>query len=86
LLNRESHLLEDAKKLRPKEEEVAVEFVSKYGLALAAMGLLDTAKKTEEWKTDGAGCRKQIEQTAVGIAQVIVSLCLSLPMKLPKLK
>jgi hypothetical protein len=85
-LNRESHLLEDAKKLRPKEEEVAVEFVFKYGLALAAMGLLDTAKKTDDWKTDDAGCRKQIEQTAVGIARVIVPLCLSLPKKLPKMK
>ncbi|MGD1027135.1 hypothetical protein [Candidatus Binatus soli] len=86
LLNRKSHLLDQAKKLRPKEEEPAVEFVFKYGLALTAMGLLDTAQKTDEWKTDDAGCRKTIEHTALGIARVIVPLCLSLPKKLPKTK
>jgi hypothetical protein len=41
LINVESQLLMDAKKMRPAEEEAAVEFVFKYGLALAAMGLLD---------------------------------------------
>jgi hypothetical protein len=86
VLNTTSHLLEDAKKLRPKEEELAVAFVFKYGLALAAMGLLDAAKKSEEWKTDEAGCRKRIQETTVGIARVIVPLCLSLPKKLPKPK
>ena len=86
VLNTTSHLLEDAKQLRPKEEELAVAFVFKYGLALAAMGLLDAAKKTEEWLADEPSCRKQIENTAVGIARVIVPLCLSLPKKLPKPK
>ncbi len=86
LLNRKSHLLDDAKKLRPKEEEPAVEFVFKYGLALTAMGLLDAAQKTEAWKTDDAGCREKIQQTALGIARVIVPLCLSLPKRLPKAK
>ena len=86
VLNTTSLLLEDAKKMRPKEEELAVAFVFKYGLALVAMGLLDAAKKTEEWKTDEAGCRLTIQQTAVGIARVIVPLCLSLPKKLPKAK
>ena len=86
VLNKTSQLLEDAKKMRPKEEEAAVAFVFKYGLALTAMGLLDTAKKTEEWKTDEAGCRQRIQETTVGIARVIVPLCLSLPKKIPKQK
>jgi hypothetical protein len=86
VLNKTSRLLDDAKKLRPKEEEVAVAFVFKYGLALTAMGLLDAAKKTEAWKTDEAGCRQRIQETTVGIARVIVPLCLSLPKKLPKQK
>jgi hypothetical protein len=86
VLNTTSNLLEAAKKLRPKEEELAVAFVFKYGLALTAMGLLDSAKKTEEWKTDEAGCRARIQETAKGIARVIVPLCLSLPKKLPKAK
>jgi hypothetical protein len=86
VLNTTSCLLEDAKKLRPKEEELAVTFVFKYGLALAAMGLLDAMKKTEAWKTDEASCRLRIQETAVGIARVIVPLCLSLPKKIPKQK
>jgi hypothetical protein len=86
LLNVESNLLTQAKEMRPKEETPAVEFVFKYGLALTAMGLLDRAKRTEEWKTDQAGCRERIQETAAGIARVIVPLCLSLPKKLPKQK
>jgi hypothetical protein len=86
LLNTTSQLLVDAKQMRPREEEPAVEFVFKYGLALAAMGLLDSAKKSEKWKTDEDGCRRGIEESAVGIARVIVPLCLSLPKKLPKQK
>lgn len=86
VLNTTSKLLEDAKKLRPKEEELAVAFVFKYGLALTAMGLLDSAKKTEDWKTDESGCRARIQESAKGIARVIVPLCLSLPKKLPKPK
>lgn len=84
VLNRTSKLLEDAKKLRPKEEEAAVAFVFKYGLALTAMGLLDAAKKTEEWKANESGCRAQIQEAARGIARVIVPLCLSLPKSIPK--
>jgi hypothetical protein len=86
VLNTTSQLLEDAKRQRPKEEEVAVEFVFKYGLALTAIGLLDSAKKTEEWKNNEAGCRERIQESAKGIARVIVPLCLSLPKKLPKSK
>lgn len=86
VLNKTSQQLEDAKKLRPKEEEPAVAFVFKYGLALVAMGLLESAKKTDEWKQDEAGCRKRIQDTIVGVARVIVPLCLSLPQKLPKPK
>ena len=86
VLNTTSQLLVDAKKLRPKEEEAAVTFVFKYGLALTAMGLLDSAKRTEEWNTNESGCRTQIEESAKGIARVIVPLCLSLPKKLPKSK
>jgi hypothetical protein len=86
LLNVESNLLVQAKAMRRKEEATAVEFVFKYGLALACMGLIDAAKKTEDWKLDQAACRKRIENTAIGIARVIVPLCLSLPSKLPKTK
>ena len=75
-----------AKLLREPEEAAAVEFVFKYGLALAAMGLIDAAKNTSEWETDQASCRERIQLTAVGIARVIVPLCLSLPSKLPKRK
>jgi len=83
-LNVESSLLEQAKQMRPAGEAAAVEFVFKYGLALAAMGLIDAAKKTNDWETNQAACRERIEQTSVGIARVIVPLCLSLPSKLPK--
>jgi hypothetical protein len=86
LLNVDSVLLTQAKGMRRKEEESAVEFVFKYGLALTAMGLLDRAKRSEQWKEDQAGCRNQIQETAAGIARVIVPLCLSLPSKLPKAK
>lgn len=86
LVNRGSKLLTEAKSLRPSEEAVAVEFVFKYGLALTAMGLLDAAKKTSEWTSNEALCRERIQQSAAGIARVIVPLCLSLPKKLPKLK
>jgi hypothetical protein len=86
LLNIQSNLLAQAKSMRPPEEAVAVEFVFKYGLALTSMSLIDAAKKTPEWETDPAGCRERIEQTASGIARVIVPLCLSLPSKLPKKK
>jgi hypothetical protein len=84
LLNVESQLLVDAKTMRPQEEEAAVEFVFKYGLALTAMGLLDAVKKTPEWVDDEAGCRDRVQQSAAAIARVIVPLCLSLPKKLPK--
>jgi hypothetical protein len=84
LVNKGSRLLSEAKRLRLPEEEAAVEFVFKYGLALTAMGLLDAMKKTPEWTNDEAGCRERIQQSAAGIARVIVPLCLSLPKKLPK--
>jgi hypothetical protein len=84
LVNKGSRLLTEAKSLRPSEEEAAVEFVFKYGLALTAMGLLDAIKKTPEWTADEAAARKRIEQSAAGGARVIVPLCLSLPKKLPK--
>lgn len=86
VLNTASQLLVDAKRLREKEEEAAVAFVFKYGLALVAMGLLDAAKKTEDWKNKEDECRRRIAETATGIARVIVPLCLSLPKKLPKAK
>ncbi len=84
MLNVDSKLLADAKELRPKEEAPAVEFVFKYGLALTAMGLLDSVKKTPEWQTNEAECRERIQQTAAGMGRIIVPLCLSLPKKLPK--
>lgn len=86
LLNVDSKLLDQAKAMRPKEEEVAVEFVFKYGLALVAMGLLDSSKRTTDWTTNQSECRKRVEETAEGVARVIVPLCLSLPKKLPKSK
>ena len=46
--------------LRLAEEEAAVEFVFKYGLALTAMGLLDAAKKTPEWAKDDKLCRDRM--------------------------
>src|SRR5690606_26307004 len=69
-VNKGSHLLSDAKKLRPAEEAGAVEFVFKYGLALVAMGLLESAKNTAEWQADEAGCRKQIGESAAAVGRV----------------
>jgi hypothetical protein len=83
-VNKDSHLLAEAKKLRPKAEEAAVEFVFKYGLALIAMGLLDAAKKTPAWENDEVTCREAIQTAAAGVGRVIVPLCLTLPKKLPK--
>jgi hypothetical protein len=70
--------------MRPPEEAAAVDFVFKYGLALIAMGLLDSAKKTAEWITDEAAVRERISASATGVGRVIVPLCLTLPKKLPK--
>jgi hypothetical protein len=83
-VNKGSQLLIDAKTMRPPEDALAVEFVFKYGLALTAMGLLDAAKKSTEWTDDQAACRDRIQKSCVGVARVIVPLCLSLPKKLPK--
>jgi hypothetical protein len=83
-INVDSHLLTEARLLRPPEEAGAVEFVFKYGLALIAMGLLDTVKKTPEWSTNDVECRERISKSAAGVARVIVPLCLTLPKKLPK--
>lgn len=84
ILNNTCSLLDNARKLRPKSEAPAVEFVFKYGLALAVMGLLDNERGTEAWKEDDSACRDRIEHMAIGIARVIVPLCLSLPKNLPK--
>lgn len=83
-VNVDSRLLEEAKLLRPPEEAAAVEFVFKYGLALIAMGLLDSAKKTAEWTANEVECRERISKSAAGVGRVIVPLCLTLPKKLPK--
>jgi hypothetical protein len=83
-INVDSRLLEEAKALRSPEEAGAVAFVFKYGLALVAMGLLDAAKKTEEWSTNEVECRERISRSAAGVGRVIVPLCLTLPQKLPK--
>jgi hypothetical protein len=83
-VNVDSRLLVEAKLLRPPEESVAVEFVFKYGLALIAMGLLDSVKKTPEWTTNEVECRERISKSAAGVGRVIVPLCLTLPKKLPK--
>lgn len=83
-VNIDSRLLDEAKLLRPPEEAGAVEFVFKYGLALIAMGLLDSAKKTPQWAENEFEVRDQIAKSAAGVARVIVPLCLTLPKKLPK--
>jgi hypothetical protein len=83
-VNIDSHLLTEARGMRPPEEAAAVDFVFKYGLALIAMGLLDSAKKTAEWTTDEVGVRERISASATGVGRVIVPLCLTLPKKLPK--
>jgi hypothetical protein len=83
-INVDSHLLAEAKLLRPPEDGAAVEFVFKYGLALVALGLLDSVKKTSDWNTDEVGCRERISKSAAGVGRVIVPLCLTLPKKLPK--
>jgi hypothetical protein len=81
LINTGSRRLIEAKSLRPPEEAAAVEFVFKYGLALITMGLLDTATKTDDRKTDPNKIRDGISKSSEGIARVMV--CLSLPSKLP---
>lgn len=86
MLNVNSGALDLAKSSRPPEEEAAVIFVFKYGLALVAMSLLEAAKATEQWKNDEASCRESIERATSGVARVIVPICLSLPKSLPKSK
>lgn len=83
-INTGSRVLSEAKQLRPPEEEPAVKFVFKYGLALVAMGLIEAAKKTPEWSTEEVTCRAGIDQSASAAGRVIVPLCLTLPKKLPK--
>lgn len=84
VINKTCALLEEAKKQRTAEEEPAVAFIFKYGLALAIMGLLDSMKQTPAWEKEETECREQVENMATGIAKVIVPLCLSLPKNLPK--
>jgi hypothetical protein len=86
MLNVNCGALDQAKQSRPAEEEAAVNFVFKYGLALVAMSLLEAAKSTEKWKNDEAACREDIQRATSGIARVIVPICLSLPKSLPKSK
>ena len=86
IINTTSLLLQEAKKMRSKAEEKAVEFVFKYGLALVAMGMLSKLKGTPQWESDNPACRTQVENMAEGIARVIVPLCLSLSKNLPKAK
>ena len=59
-INVDSHLLVEAKSMRPPADAGAVEFVFKYGLALIAMGLLNSAKRTDEWTEDEVGARERI--------------------------
>ena len=71
LLNRQSRLLSEAKRLRAVEEEAAVAFVFKYGLALTVMGLLDAMKKTPDWATNAAGCRDRIQHITGYISTLV---------------
>ncbi len=77
-INTGSRLLSDAKRLHTKEEQAAVHFVFKFGLALITMGLIEAAKKTQEWENDEVSCRERIQDAAAGIGRVIVPLCLTL--------
>jgi hypothetical protein len=63
-----------------------VTFVFKYGLALAAMSLLEHAKHSERWADYEEECRKEVELAIEGLSRVIVPIALSLPKKLPKQK
>ena len=65
-INKDSHLLAEAKNLRPKGEEAAVEFVFKYGLALVAMGLLDAAKEDPRLASGRRGLPKEHPGTRRG--------------------
>jgi len=85
-INTTSPLRAQARAMRPKEEEAAVDFVYKYGLALCAMGLLDSERESDEWKENDAECRDRIARQMRGLARVIVPLCLALPKNLPKKK
>jgi hypothetical protein len=86
IINTTSPLLEEAKRMRSKAEERAVTFVFKYGLALAAMGMLSKLRGTPQWESHNPECRTQIQTMAEGVARVIVPLCLSLSKNLPKVK
>ncbi|MBZ9732236.1 hypothetical protein LB534_00100 [Mesorhizobium sp. CA18] len=83
-INTGSRVLAEAKQLRAPEEEPAVRFVFKFGLALVAMGMIEAAKSTPEWETEEVTCRARIDKSASAAGRVIVPLCLTLPKKLPK--
>jgi hypothetical protein len=85
VLNTNSEVLTEAVNHRPPQEETAVAFVFKYGLALIAMALIEKSRGKKEWEEDEAKCRQGISDTASGLARVIVPLCLNLPKKLPKM-
>lgn len=84
LFNRKAASFTEAKLRRPAEEEPAVHFVFKYGLAFLAMAMIEDALGTDDWKEDEPDVRSRIGQRASALAKVIVPLCLDLPKKLPK--
>ncbi|MFN8694936.1 MAG: hypothetical protein ACK5YB_04325 [Burkholderiales bacterium] len=84
LLNTSSKYLAEAIQQHSQEEELAVTFVFKYGLALAAMGQIEAIKQTPLWKTNETECLEQVNAATAGLARVIVPICLSLPKNLPK--
>jgi hypothetical protein len=86
ILNTTSKEITSAKASRPQEDEAAVTFVFKYGLALAAMSLLEHAKQSERWAEHEDDCRQDVEVAVEGLSRVIVPIALSLPKKLPKQK
>lgn len=83
-VNRNSELLTAAKDQRGAKERDGVEFVFRWGLGLAVMGMIDAAKRSGEWKANEAIARDRIRDAATGIARVIAPLCLALPKKIPK--
>jgi hypothetical protein len=83
-INTDSPLRAAARNMRPASEQAAVDFIYKYGLALATMGLLDHERHTPHWKENEPDCRERIALQMNGLARVIVPLCMSLPKNIPR--
>lgn len=79
--NLNSSLLEDARNSQPRPERARVDFVFKYGLALATLAMVDHDHRAKTW--DPAKSPDRIHEAVRALARVVVPLCLTLPRKLP---